>query len=208
MVSFVECECQGLVSVHARPESKRAIAAVRLIHDLGTPQRGLIVKSLSVAGTRFANWRWQTLHEVTVSLLRMQEAVCSVARIPDGSALFSSRDGDAHKLCGIVTSSAFWDQTRALAAVIRILTSFSSWVRGCQCHEGESHRGKHILCPLKGCRARELADKLASVAVSMAEQRASCPDFGSVPRHVVALALTMAMSDLHTKFHWVTSCPI
>ncbi|MFM7979961.1 MAG: hypothetical protein ACKPKO_11665, partial [Candidatus Fonsibacter sp.] len=44
-----------------------------LSHFPDTPERGLIVKSLSVAGTRFAQWRWQTLHQVTVSLLRMQE---------------------------------------------------------------------------------------------------------------------------------------
>ncbi|MFM7987175.1 MAG: hypothetical protein ACKPKO_48475, partial [Candidatus Fonsibacter sp.] len=117
------------------------------------------------------------------------------------------RDGDAHELCGIVTSTAFYDQTSALAAVISNFTSFLIWVRGCHCHEGESHRGKRILWPLKGCQARELADKLAIVAVSMAEQRASCPDCGSVPRHDVALALTMAMSHLHTQFHWVHDLP-
>ena len=57
--------------------------------------------------------------------------------------------------------------------------------------------------PLKGCRARKLADKLASVASSLAEQRASLPDFGSVPVHDVALTLAMVMSDLRTKFQWV-----
>ena len=82
----------------------------------------LLIKSLFVAGARFANWRWQTLHEFFVSLIRMQEAVRVVARNPDGSPLFSSRDGDAHRLIGMVTGTAFWDQTRALAAVVSQLT--------------------------------------------------------------------------------------
>ena len=36
---------------------------------------------------------------------------------------------------------------------------------------------------MKGCPARELSDKLASDASSLAEQRASLPDFCFVPRH-------------------------
>ena len=110
------------------------------------------------------------------------------------------RRGCTQSAFGIVTGIAFCGQTRALAAVINKLTSFSRWASSCHCHEEESRGGKRVICPLKGCRARELSDKLASVASSLAEQRSSLPDYGSVPRHDVALALAMAMSDLHSKF--------
>ena len=143
----------------------------------------------------FANWHRKAIHVVMLALCRIREAVCFVARSPEGYLLFDSREGDANKLQMIARSTEFRDQNDDLAAVIRKLGNVSSWIRGCQCHEEESLRPnrKRFKCPFKGCRAKALADKLADIVSSTVALRASLPNFGSVPMQYVALALAMVI---------------
>ena len=176
-------------------------------HTADSAASALLNKSLSAAGIRFANWRWQTLRKVTQTLLRMQKALCFVAGSPNGQALFESRDDNGKELVAIICSDLFWCQTNALATVIYHLTDFSSWVKGCHCHEDDLRAGKKVVCNLKGCRAKEFAGKLAQVLSAMDSVRRNLPDFGPVGGQEVSFAITMAMSDLQTKFHWVDELP-
>ena len=58
----------------------------------------------------------------------------------------------AAELSVLAASPEFWDQARALQAILRHVMSFSSWVSGCDCHDQhlqykDGHAPPLIRCP-------------------------------------------------------------
>ena len=135
-------------------------------HAADSAASALLNKSLSAAGIRFANWRWQTLRKVTQTLLRMQKALCFVAGSPNGEALFESRDDNGKELVAIICSDLFWCQTNALATVIYHLSDFSSWVKGCHCHEDDLRAGKKVVLQSEGLPGKRVRRQVGPGFVS------------------------------------------
>ena len=176
-------------------------------YEQDTEVRDTLVRSLDRSANRFAKWRWQTLREVIVGMLRMRNALKFVASGPNASKLFSSKEDKSRELCNAIIDDATWARTEALRDVLRPLTDFSGWIRGCACHEAELKRGIRIQCPWKGCRGPLLASKLNDVLGVMHNIRESFEGNDAVTHADMSYTIGMAMSDLSNKFHWVKEPP-
>ena len=193
------------------------------LHSLGHRQqldailRGAVVddierksKSLKKSINKFAQWRWKTLYQVASGLVAKESAVRAAVSLVRDSAELSSRD--AAKVNGFLSatrSALFWDRARMLLALVRPLMDFSSWVRGCDCHEAELKAGKTVRCNWKGCRAGALHQRVrifeAEVIALRAQARAHlCVGVDST-EWIAALTRMLARAML--KFSWVNELP-
>ena len=96
-----------------------------------------VFESFTAGCERFADWRWKTLGNVTRDLSRMQDAL-RLATATLRTSDFASRDSvHVQVFLTAVQSDTFWRQSSALDTIVKPVTAFSSWVRGCPCHEAE-----------------------------------------------------------------------
>ena len=161
------------------------------------------VKSLDRSCEGFANWRWGTLVSVCRDLARMDDAVrASVAAFRSASE-FSSRDaGAAQELYSACRDDAFWQRVGLLQKFVAPMASFSSWLRGCSCHDQERKQGHAVVCPWQGCRARELAGRTEGLFAELQALRAAL--------HLASdlvLATTTVLSSLQLKMAWLFDEP-
>ena len=177
---------------------------------------GEMVKSLQTSCDRFAHWRWRTLFNVTTDLVRLQPAVCgAMAYIEDRTILGTRDSAKREKFVAIVESDVFWSRAHALHMCMAPLFEFSSWLRGCPCHEQE-RKGKrvhNVVCNWAGCRAPELAAQLMGVGFKL--QGLSKAPITRLARGQLDVAdegdirvLYSAMyAGLELKFGWVNEAP-
>ena len=117
----------------------------------------------------------------------------------------SSRDGvQAQMFLTSGQSPLFWQQCHALEALARPVATFSGWLRGCARHGAESMSPACASCPWKGCRARELAQR---VKVFVAEP-ALLRDVVTAPEHGwTHYAVTRMLVVAEMKLSWVHDLP-
>ena len=120
----------------------------------------------------------------------------------------------AAELSVLAASPEFWDQARALKAILGHVMSFSSWVSGCDCHDQQlkykdGRAPPLVRCPWKGCRAPQLAKKVYSVQDAIAADRDSLTQavLGSVKVDLVHSAMSRLTARLEIKLHWVHELP-
>ena len=120
----------------------------------------------------------------------------------------------AATLSVLAASPGFWDQARALKAILGHVVSFSDWVSGCACHQQQlkyqdGHAPPPVKCPWKGCGAPGLAKKLHLVQDAIAADRDSLTQaaLGSVLVDLVHSAMSRLIARLELKLHWVHELP-
>ena len=64
------------------------------------------------------------------------------------------------------------------------IQQFSSWLRGCPCHEEDLLAGRKVECQWSGCRAPDVATRLEEALSQMQDARA---EFYSSPESVAAI---------------------
>ena len=183
----------------------------RIIRDKAPDQQQAseLCGQLDKGMTRFAQWRWKTLHFVVSDLIRIEDALKFVgATCDDFSKALAIRDCSAAN----ALRAAFlddWSQVRAVAFVIRRIFDFMSWVQGCDCHEEQLRAGQQVSCSMKGCRCRTLAHQVAAVVQQLQEDRASLlpGQFGAVDVACINAALTQGILCIRAKLHWVSELP-
>ena len=135
----------------------------------GTPDLATV---LETGVDTFAEWRWKTLDNVTRGLARVEEAiVAALAQVSGVHELASGPDGRAADVLAAGRDPSFWDRARSLAVLTRPMSEFSSWIRGCECHEADRMAGRAVICQLAGCRARSLASRVACVLQELESKR-------------------------------------
>ena len=148
----------------------------------------------------FAEWRWKTLANVTKYLCRVHEAVvAAIASISCATQLASGPDGQASVFLSSAQDGAFWSKARALGLLTKPITDMSSWLGGCECHEAERQRGQTIKCGWAGCRAPQLASRVAETLRQLENVR----DQVSGQTDGVSHAATTVMGTLEMKMAWV-----
>ena len=175
----------------------------------------VMTKSLRTATSSFADWRWSTLLICIRDLLRIEDAVRFVIpRLKDPVKQLAMPKPLAAELSVLAASPEFWDQARALKAILRHVMSFSGWVTGCACHDQElqwndGHAPPPTKCPWKGCRAPQLAKQLRLVQTAIAADRDSLAQaaFVSVKLDLVHSAMSRVIARLELKLHWVHELP-
>ena len=163
-----------------------------------------VLESLTAGCDRFVEWRWKTLANVTRDLSRMQDALRLATRTLRTSD-FSSRDSVHVQLfLTAVQSDTFWMQSSALGTFVKPVSAFSAWVRGCPCHEAECLARGDFRCSWKGCRARDLSQRVRSFLDELLSLRC-----GHVPDQCADLhaAFTRTLAVAHLKFSWVDDLP-
>ena len=191
--------CQWL-----RSASHRHFFQVRLRSAGGDPAVvDARVRSLSKGCNAFAEWRWKTLASVTADLQRMQEAVrAAAASVRKASEIASQDGGQASDFLRAVREPDFWARASVLGQLVAPLAEFSSWVRGCDCHEEQRRAHKAVVCDWQGCRARTLASRTQAVTADLRALREKLLD---APEAVAAVS-TM-MSTFQIKMAWVFEEP-
>ena len=103
----------------------------------------------------------------------------------------------------------FWQQARAIRALVQPLILFSSWCQGCDCHEPGLKTGKTIQCPFKGCRARGVAKRVDSAFDELYVIRSSLQagQFGEDTALSLNGALTEVIANFRLKMRWVSDLP-
>ena len=98
--------------------------------DLAAPQ-------LQSWSANLAHWRWQTLHEMTSSLVRVREALCLAWQLQAASddGLRCREEGLLAGVHAAVTSREFWQRNELLHGFHSQLDRFRRWATGCPCHE-------------------------------------------------------------------------
>ena len=164
--------------------------------------------SLRTATTRFAKWRWKTLHGAAKDMLRIEQAI-RLALAADSGALLSRDHGSIAAISLAMASGFTWDAARAVHYTISELMKFSSWVQACDCHEAEILQGKKISCPFKGCRARSVSARVHSLLRDLDSARTRLPlgQFGSIDVKTVGSVLTRIMASIDLKLSWVHELP-
>ena len=135
-----------------------------------------------------------------------ESAVRAAVSLVRDSAELSSRD--AAKVNGFLSatrSALFWDRARMLLALVKPLMDFSSWVRGCDCHEPDLIAGKTVRCHWKGCRAGALHQRVRIFEAEIVALRAqACAHLcAGVDSTEWIAALTRVLARAMLKFSWV-----
>ena len=191
---------------------------VKLLGSLGHACSGsvdVMQTSMKTATSSFADWRWSTLQTCIRDILRIEDAVrFLIPRLKDPSKQLVMPKPLAAELSVLAASPEFWDQARALNAILRHVMSFSGWVTGCACHDQklqwkDGHAPPPVRCPWKGCRAPELAKQLRFVQDAIAADRDSLAQatFVSVKLDLVHSAMSRVIARLELKLHWVHELP-
>lgn len=163
------------------------------------------IESLSKSCDSFAHWRWKTLAIVTKDLLSKRAALVTATSSVQSASELASRDGGAAAtFLSCVSDAEFWRRTDALARLVAPMAAFSSWLRGCECHEHQRLAGQthSVKCDWQGCRAQRLASRVAEALADIDKLR---KDFHGMPDMVVAASSMLASLDM--KMAWLQHEP-
>ena len=188
--------CQWL-----RPAMHRDLLVHRL-EGLGGPEAvtKAHVASLRFSCESFAQWRWKTLKRVTKHLGRMEAAVIVATGGLSASHLSSKDTGSAATFLEGVGQHVFWQRCRFLGQLVDPLMEFSSWVRGCDCHQQDRMAGKCVRCDWAGCRAPHVGRRFEQALQAVDQLRASgCQD--------MSRAASAILASLDLKMRWAKHTP-
>ena len=169
-----------------------------------------VTASLDTGCDHFAEWRWQTLSDVTRALCRMEGAVRgAMASITDAADLGTRDSNTAKAFVAAVVDHAFWDRARAFVQLLQPVRHLSGWLKGCDCHGGDLVRGAAVSCPWKGCRAKDLASRLDAFSCEMQEMRADALDgkLVALGSEEVVSCINRMLAYSALKFAWVKEPP-
>ncbi|MCP4826289.1 MAG: hypothetical protein GY892_19570 [Shimia sp.] len=133
-----------------------------------------------------------------------------MAAVANGEASLGIRDtGAIDTIKEAVLDEGFWQQARAIQALVEPLMLFSSWCHGCDCHEPDLKSGNTIACPFKGCRARGVAKRVDTVLEELNKVRDSlqAEQFGEDTTTSLNEALTEVIGNFRLKMRWVNHLP-
>ena len=159
---------------------------------------------------KFADWRWQTLGNVTRDLERMESAVgTALDTIYEESDLVTRDCVTARAFLRAVRDPEFWDRARGLRKFIAPIRKLSGWAKGCDCHEQELLQGKVIKCVWKRCRAPSFANRIRQLEDELSDLRTQAVE-GHIPgmssRDTIH-CLTQLLAFVRLKFQWVHEAP-
>ena len=98
---------------------------------------------------------------------------------------------------------SFWRRSAALREFTEPMGTFSSWLRGCECHDLARQDGKLVECPLAGCRAPQMASRTAQALDELAKLRQRwVSDIDGI-----ATAITASLASLQYKMECVHNEP-
>ena len=83
------------------------------------------------------------------------------------------------------------------------LGRFSSWVRGCECHEADRMAGKTVTCSWAGCRAPRLASRFEHVLSELDQLRHDGAGLSADLAH----AASSSLGSLDMKMGWTRHTP-
>ena len=159
-----------------------------------------LVSSLQTSVEGFAEWRWKTLNNATRDLGRVREAVCSaIATVMSSGQLASSTGGQAAVFLASASDPSFWRRSAALREFTEPMGTFSSWLRGCECHDLARQDGKLVECPWAGCRAPQMASRTAQALDELAKLRQRWVS----DTDGIATAITASLASLQYKMERV-----
>ena len=179
----------------------------RLVHRLLQNGRNDLADLLRTGCDRFAHWRWKTLDNVSRQLLRMEPAVREAVIGMPAKEVAGREESTAAVFLRATAAPEFWTRCRSLQALVRPLSSFSSWLRGCACHEADRRQGRSVQCPWQGCRAPELADRMRALLAELVQVRGTVDDSWAAPQQEILTAFSAQIAGARLKFHWVNEPP-
>ena len=167
------------------------------------------LKRLTFSVERFAQWRWKTLDKVTSQLHKIRHVLQTAFEVVTAPGQLAQRDtSEARKVMEVVNDGQFWARLQALRVILQPLMTFSGWVRGCKCHEKELLAGKTVQCVWKGCRAKELSQRVQKLKNDLSAARGRpVLQLGLELGDQTRIALTRILSTLALKFEWVDEPP-
>ena len=205
--------CQWLGSANHREVLQNRLRSRRrgmfTLRAEGSQSLEAMIASLNRTCDRFADWRWKAFADVTRALLRMEDGVRSATRgIADSVELQSRSLKLVRQVLAVVGSPTFWARVRALLSAIAPLSTLSSWLRGCFCHEVHRLCNIKVGCPCASCRAFELASKLRAANRELRSARDSgVPSGFDVPNGQWHSLLVNMVSIFQLKFAWAHCAP-
>ena len=160
---------------------------------------------------RFAKWRWKTIHDVVRDLHNLHPTLCFINEHADNlGRVFAIRDSSmASAVQAAIAEDVFWSQRDAIDFIVSDVIELMNWIQGCQCHESELKAGKNISCNKKGCRAKDLAQRLQQTKNSLLHLRQSLTEglFQGVSVLDISNAISFCISVLDAKFKWISELP-
>ena len=112
---------------------------VKLLRSLGhecSVSVDVMQRIMQTATSSFADWRRSTLQTCIRDTLRVEDAVrFLIPRLKDPAKQLVMSRPFAAELSVLAAPPEFWDQARALKAILRHVVGFSGWVTGCACHD-------------------------------------------------------------------------
>ena len=122
-----------------------------------------------------------------------------------GTSELASRDGGAAAtFLSSVSDAEFWRRTDVLAKLVAPMSTFSSWLRGCDCHEQErlAARTDNIQCAWQGCRAQRLASRTAQALADLDKLRRESQGVADIVG-----AASSILASLDMKMAWLQHEP-
>ena len=116
----------------------------------------------------------------------------------------SEREGQFGQFLEVARCDVFWDRVHLAVWLVTPLSRFSSWLKGCDCHEEERKRGQVVSCAWQGCRARSLSDRLQQTVEELRDHRHG--RHGGERGWGDELSTRM-LHSLKAKFAWVDEAP-
>ena len=163
-----------------------------------------VVRTLDAGCEKFADWRWKTLGQVVRDLRRMETALRHATVALSTSDLGTRDSVQSQMFLEAVHSQAFWTRTKALETLAKPFIQFSSWLRGCDCHDREGIDNCLHTCDWKGCRAPDMSSRVRLFMDELAQNRANQDVADDADTHG-AMTRMLAVADL--KFSWVNELP-
>ena len=167
-------------------------------------------KALDNGCDSFANWRWKTLSNVTRDLMRLRRSLVETigrASVPSDLGLSDQSAQLVKDLTGATNSELFWARTRTLKKCIKPLASFSSWLRGCACHEEDRLAGRRVVCSWGGCRAPELSARVLQARNELDLLRRQAEALEGIGAEVLHTIASTMLANILTRFAWVDELP-
>ena len=156
----------------------------------------------------FVAWRWHTLAAVTSQLSRLEVPVrTAFGHLRSSSELGSKDSTHSRAVWQAVQDEMFWARANGLKKVVNPFKEFMGWLRGCPCHEAQLRQGQQVICPWKGCRARELLPRLRAFQATLTDFRnsaAPCPGLGAAE---VSGVTGRQLAFLRVKTQWAYEPP-
>lgn len=203
--------CQFVHQVRHRQQLQQQVEAAAKSRSESAADLQDLVNSLSNSCDKFAAWRWKTLASVTKALLRMQRALQLVGSFVQSPSELASKDAvNARTVFYAIKDTVFWEQVSCLSHLVGPFVEFSTWLRGCKCHERELRDGQEVTCPWKGCRAPELAPRVSKFMAQVADVRKLASSEGGqfgLLSGSTAQACSAMLAMAVVKFSWVNELP-